>query len=257
MESLWMDPGFIHRSIHPSKFTLTHILVQRLNYCRHSLPSNQRGRWPCDVSHFGRGKPKSQLTMNNLRPDFLSEVTALFLLCKGRMWVHSTLTPKTDRSWYIDLTWGNRLGCFELQHASRAIGRISMPADDAKLDCNYSHSSWTCRQTEWKFLHKKSEGQKMSKDSWQNLGAQGISEAETCKTKTQKLRNARAMFVVGYFWADAQYGWPCPWWNLILMVDKLIQEMPKFVVFNGSWSLPVWELSFTSSPRGHELVATK
>ena len=47
----------------PLRFTLAHILVQR---------------WPCYVSHFGSGKPKSQLTMSNVPSDF---VTALFFLC--------------------------------------------------------------------------------------------------------------------------------------------------------------------------------
>ena len=40
------------------------------NYRRRSQQLQQRERWLWDVSRFGRGKPKSQLAMSNLRPDF-------------------------------------------------------------------------------------------------------------------------------------------------------------------------------------------
>ena len=150
-----------------------------------------------------------------------------------------TLRPKRiDR---IDLTWGNPSQVLKNMQVqpSRVISStpaICVVSDDPKDGTRARSSRQTRGQNAWKFLPEKPEGQK-------SLGiSRGQKMFEACKNSSSKIVKCQGDAWCWILLSRCQHGWPpCSWWNLILMVVKLIQKIPKSMGFQRVLDLSPFE----------------
>ena len=176
---------------------------------------------------------------------FLHGVTTHFFLrvkekCKsGTPWVD--LETKTDRSNRFDMR--QPVASVENMQVqpSRVISStpaICVVSDDPK-DGTRARSRQTRGQNAWKLLPEKPEGQK-------SLGiSRGQKMFEACKILSSKIVKCQGDAWCWILLSRCQHGWPpCSWWNLILMVVKLIQKIPKSMGFQWVLASPRLRTNF-------------